>query len=139
RPAARSCRRPRWRWPTDRAGIRSARRTQRCRRDRGRRRRPRTGGRCLQRRRARGRERRRTWCRWEEQDAADAAATGEYRAILEGMADATFAPPRPRRAATNLSAVPYPPGLAGMRALAVVAVMVYHANPGWLSGGFLAV
>jgi len=26
-----------------------------------------------------------------------------------------------------------------MRALAVVAVMVYHANPGWLTGGFLGV
>ena len=26
-----------------------------------------------------------------------------------------------------------------MRALAVVAVMVYHANPSWLPGGFLGV
>src|SRR5690606_32713667 len=57
----------------------------------------------------------------------------------DGMADATFAPTRPRRAATNLSEVPYLPGLDGMRALAVVAGMVYHANPGWLSGGFLGV
>ena len=55
------------------------------------------------------------------------------------MADATFAPTRPRRAAPNLSDVPYLPGLDGMRALAVVAVMLYHANPGWLSGGFLGV
>ena len=55
------------------------------------------------------------------------------------MADATFAPTRPRRAAPNLSEVPYLPGLDGMRALAVVAVMVYHANPDWLSGGFLGV
>ena len=55
------------------------------------------------------------------------------------MADATFAPTRPRRAVPNLSEVPYLPGLDGMRALAVVAVMVYHANPGWLSGGFLGV
>src|SRR5215217_1547780 len=36
------------------------------------------------------------------------------------------------------SDVPYLPGLDGMRALAV-AVMVYHANPGWLGGGFLGV
>ena len=31
------------------------------------------------------------------------------------------------------------PGLDGMRALAVVAVMVYHANSTWLPGGFLGV
>ncbi len=55
------------------------------------------------------------------------------------MADATYAPARPRRAAPNLSAVPYLPGLDGMRALAVVAVMLYHANNEWLPGGFLGV
>ena len=38
-----------------------------------------------------------------------------------------------------ISTVPYLPGLDGMRALAVVAVMVYHANPAWLPGGFLGV
>jgi peptidoglycan/LPS O-acetylase OafA/YrhL len=38
-----------------------------------------------------------------------------------------------------ISRVPYLPGLDGMRALAVVAVMVYHANPDWLPGGFLGV
>ena len=43
----------------------------------------------------------------------------------------------PPRAA--VSRVPYLPGLDGMRALAVVAVMVYHANPAWLPGGFLGV
>ena len=32
-----------------------------------------------------------------------------------------------------------PAGLDGMRALAVVAVMLYHANHTWLSGGFLGV
>ena len=31
------------------------------------------------------------------------------------------------------------PGLDGMRALAVVAVMMYHANHEWLRGGFLGV
>ena len=31
------------------------------------------------------------------------------------------------------------PGLDGMRALAVVAVMIYHANSDWLKGGFLGV
>ncbi len=38
-----------------------------------------------------------------------------------------------------ISTVPYLPGLDGMRALAVLAVMVYHANPAWLPGGFLGV
>jgi peptidoglycan/LPS O-acetylase OafA/YrhL len=38
-----------------------------------------------------------------------------------------------------LSSVPYLPGIDGMRALAVVAVMVYHANHEWLPGGFLGV
>ena len=42
----------------------------------------------------------------------------------------------PRRA---ISRVPYLPGLDGMRALSVAAVMVYHANPSWLPGGFLGV
>jgi peptidoglycan/LPS O-acetylase OafA/YrhL len=38
-----------------------------------------------------------------------------------------------------VSRVPYLPGLDGLRALAVVAVMIYHANPSWLPGGFLGV
>ena len=39
----------------------------------------------------------------------------------------------------SVGRVPYLPGLDGMRALAVVAVMVYHANSAWLPGGFLGV
>ena len=39
----------------------------------------------------------------------------------------------------NLSSVPYLRGLDGMRALAVIAVMVYHANTSWLPGGFIGV
>lgn len=42
----------------------------------------------------------------------------------------------PRR---RLNRVPYLPGLDGMRALAVVGVMLYHANHTWLGGGFLGV
>ncbi len=54
----------------------------------------------------------------------------------------TLAPPRVesvRDDRAHISRVPYLPGLDGMRALAVVAVMVYHANSDWLPGGFLGV
>lgn len=40
---------------------------------------------------------------------------------------------------SQISRVPYLPGLDGLRALAVVAVMVYHADSTWLPGGFLGV
>ncbi len=55
----------------------------------------------------------------------------------------TLAPPRGAPLAdddrAHISRVPYLPGLDGMRALAVIAVMVYHANSEWLPGGFLGV
>ncbi len=38
-----------------------------------------------------------------------------------------------------ISSIPYLPGLDGMRAIAVMAVMVYHANSSWLPGGYLGV
>ncbi|HEY0521109.1 MAG TPA: acyltransferase family protein [Ilumatobacteraceae bacterium] len=49
-------------------------------------------------------------------------------------ASRTFSAPK-----RQLNRVPYLPGLDGMRALAVVAVMLYHANHSWLGGGFLGV
>jgi peptidoglycan/LPS O-acetylase OafA/YrhL len=55
---------------------------------------------------------------------------------LRGPNHASFHPlpdePRP-------SSGSYLPGLDGLRALAVIAVLVYHARPGWLPGGFLGV
>jgi peptidoglycan/LPS O-acetylase OafA/YrhL len=54
----------------------------------------------------------------------------------------TLAPPRVEPVPddrAHISRVPYLPGLDGMRALAVVAVMVYHANSDWLPGGFFGV
>ncbi|GAU65894.1 hypothetical protein SSP35_02_02630 [Streptomyces sp. NBRC 110611] len=46
------------------------------------------------------------------------------------------APPRPDSPPARR---PYAPGLDGLRALAVTAVVVYHLNPSWLPGGFLGV
>ena len=43
------------------------------------------------------------------------------------------------RATAYSQSVPYLPGLDGLRALAVIAVLVYHGNPSWLRGGFLGV
>jgi peptidoglycan/LPS O-acetylase OafA/YrhL len=43
------------------------------------------------------------------------------------------------RATAYSQPVPYLPGLDGLRALAVIAVIVYHGNPSWLRGGFLGV
>ncbi|MEI8240306.1 MAG: acyltransferase, partial [Actinomycetota bacterium] len=49
-------------------------------------------------------------------------------------------PDPPARAPTGgLSRVPYLPGLDGLRAIAVVGVMIYHANHRWMPGGFLGV
>lgn len=48
-------------------------------------------------------------------------------------ADVTTSGTRP------ISTVGYLPGLDGMRALAVAAVMIYHANTDWLPGGYLGV
>jgi peptidoglycan/LPS O-acetylase OafA/YrhL len=47
--------------------------------------------------------------------------------------------PRPAPPAVPRPGLRYLPGLDGLRALAVVAVMVYHADPEWLPGGFLGV
>lgn len=51
------------------------------------------------------------------------------------MTDST---PTPARVPTARR-LPHLPGLDGMRALAVIAVMAYHANAQWLPGGFLGV
>ncbi|MEX1105760.1 MAG: acyltransferase family protein [Ilumatobacteraceae bacterium] len=45
----------------------------------------------------------------------------------------------PRTPKGQISRVPHLPGLDGLRAISVVAVMVYHANNTWLHGGFLGV
>ena len=47
--------------------------------------------------------------------------------------------PRPATAEAGLSRVPYLPGLDGLRAIAVIGVIIYHAHHDWLPGGFLGV
>ncbi len=52
---------------------------------------------------------------------------------------AQFAEGTPAWGARRGPIVPYVPALDGLRALAVIAVIVYHANHSWLGGGFLGV
>ncbi|HRB05185.1 MAG TPA: acyltransferase family protein [Ilumatobacteraceae bacterium] len=47
--------------------------------------------------------------------------------------------PRTASADAGLSRVPYLPGLDGLRAIAVIGVMIYHAHHDWMPGGFLGV
>ena len=62
-------------------------------------------------------------------------ATGsETRA--EADAPAT---PRPADAAPPSSRMRYVPGLDGLRAVSVSAVLLYHADVKWMPGGFLGV
>src|SRR5215211_5039465 len=58
----------------------------------------------------------------------------------------TLAPPRPSERpvagaarTTRPPAVTYLPGLDGLRAISVIAVLLYHAGLTWIPGGFLGV
>ncbi|MGH9267439.1 MAG: acyltransferase family protein, partial [Acidimicrobiales bacterium] len=63
------------------------------------------------------------------------APTGQAQAVA---ADTPLAR-RPTLAATPGTRLAYLPGLDGLRALAIVSVLLYHAGQSWLPGGFLGV
>ena len=65
-----------------------------------------------------------------------------------GIVRRVFRPPKPGergrergggRKTVGGVRLPYVPGLDGLRALAVIAVLLYHAGPHWVPGGFLGV
>lgn len=67
------------------------------------------------------------------------SAEGSTSALARGSATTAPAPLRTRRSRVELPPLGYEPGLDGIRALAVVAVCLYHARFGWAVGGFLGV
>ena len=62
---------------------------------------------------------------------ADMADTPELNFMPSG--------PGPQSPVPAASRLPYQPALDGLRALAVIAVLLYHANLSWIPGGFLGV
>ena len=57
-------------------------------------------------------------------------------ALVAGW-DATTGVPAPARAAEGAPSSGRLPGLDGLRALAIVAVLTFHLDPSWLPGGHL--
>ncbi len=70
------------------------------------------------------------------------AAPFVRRKPASGRADAsggTWAPSGPPAAPATRQRLPYLPGVDGLRAVAVLAVLLYHAELPWIQGGFLGV
>ena len=71
--------------------------------------------------------------------AVGAVATAVSGAIATRLPDGRRAAPPRDSAEISRSRIPYLPGLDGLRAIGVIAVLLYHANADWLPGGFLGV
>src|SRR5215207_9181260 len=63
-----------------------------------------------------------------EHRALDRLADFESRWLSDSLPTRRVAPP-----------MGYQPGLDGLRAISVIAVILYHAGFGWMHGGFLGV
>ncbi len=80
-------------------------------------------------------------------EAASAIESGRSSAeTFSGAGGREARRPPPRRRPTDFvrrheaaSSISYLPGLDGLRALAVIAVLLYHAGLAWIPGGFLGV
>src|SRR5215212_701234 len=64
------------------------------------------------------------------QASAPHGGRGSVRHVLQGQAE---------RRISGTGSLPYLPGLDGLRALAVIAVLLYHGELSWIPGGFLGV
>ena len=80
---------------------------------------------------------------WSQTQAAPAGSDGRARPVDPTASDRD---PLPRHEGTSLEPSPYSPlvghrvaPLDGMRAFAVTAVILYHANPSWAVGGYFGV
>jgi peptidoglycan/LPS O-acetylase OafA/YrhL len=74
-----------------------------------------------------------------DRDRAELDGSSARFGGAKSFAEASRAPTRPKRAGRITTGLPYWPALDGLRAVAVVAVLLYHAGVTGLPGGLLGV